>query len=106
LLASLEATIASPKRSSGGGSQPPRAIGSAPSDAASRIVEEAGALARALNTESDDRVVSEAAETIYQLLVGLRSRSIALRRVLVELARRRGRASTDDKPAKSDGPRT
>jgi phosphoribosyl-AMP cyclohydrolase / phosphoribosyl-ATP pyrophosphohydrolase len=106
LLASLEATIASPKRSGGGGSQPPRAIGGVPSDAASRIVEEAGALAHALDTESDDRVVSEAAETIYQLLVGLRSRSIALRRVLVELARRRGRAATDDQPAKSDAPRT
>ena len=40
--------------------------------------------------ESDDRVVSEAADTLYHVLVGLRWRAIPLRRVLAELARRAG----------------
>jgi phosphoribosyl-AMP cyclohydrolase / phosphoribosyl-ATP pyrophosphohydrolase len=43
---------------------------------------------RAVDGERDERVVSEAADTIYHVLIGLRSRSIALRRVLVELGHR------------------
>jgi phosphoribosyl-ATP pyrophosphohydrolase/phosphoribosyl-AMP cyclohydrolase len=97
LLASLEAAIASqsPHRKASGGSQPPRPPGAQPSEAAAKIVEEAGALARALDAEGDDRVVSEAAETLYQLMVGLRARAITFRRVLVELAQRRGPGASD-----------
>jgi phosphoribosyl-ATP pyrophosphohydrolase/phosphoribosyl-AMP cyclohydrolase len=50
----------------------------------------AGRFADALEKESDERVVLEAASTLYQLVLGLRSRSIALRRVLSELGRRLG----------------
>jgi phosphoribosyl-ATP pyrophosphohydrolase/phosphoribosyl-AMP cyclohydrolase len=53
-----------------------------------KLREEAGSLAQALEGSSDDRVVSEAADTLYQLLAGLGSRAIAFRRVLDELDRR------------------
>ena len=43
---------------------------------------------RSIESESDDRVVSEAADTLYHLVVALRWRAIPLRRVLAELARR------------------
>jgi phosphoribosyl-ATP pyrophosphohydrolase/phosphoribosyl-AMP cyclohydrolase len=75
VLAALEAGIESPAQTD------------MPAVAA-KMHEEAGQLAQALVQESDERVVSEAADTLYELLVGLRSRSIALRRVLTELARR------------------
>ena len=78
MLAALEASLAS---------------GAAPAGNATygRVREKAGDFVHAVDNERDERVVSEAADTLYHLLVGLRSRSIALRRVLVELARRLGR---------------
>jgi phosphoribosyl-ATP pyrophosphohydrolase/phosphoribosyl-AMP cyclohydrolase len=50
----------------------------------------AGDLARALASESDERVIHEAADTLHRLVVGLRARSISLRLVLAELATRLG----------------
>jgi phosphoribosyl-ATP pyrophosphohydrolase/phosphoribosyl-AMP cyclohydrolase len=78
LLASIEADLQStksPSREAAG------LIGA-------KLREEAGSLAQALEGSSDERVVTEAADTLYQLLAGLGSRSIALRRVLDELDRR------------------
>ncbi|MGO9837225.1 MAG: phosphoribosyl-AMP cyclohydrolase [Polyangiaceae bacterium] len=40
--------------------------------------------------ESDERAIQEAADTLYRIVVGLRARSIPVRRVLGELARRLG----------------
>lgn len=78
VLASLELTLSSDTATA----RP------TPGDAGSQVREQAGEFAHALEVESDERVVSEAADSIHGLLVGLRSRSIALRRVLAELARR------------------
>ncbi|MGD0674930.1 MAG: phosphoribosyl-AMP cyclohydrolase [Polyangiaceae bacterium] len=61
-----------------------------------KIVEAAEQLARGLERESNDRIVAAAADTIYALLVGLRSRSIGLRPVLVEMARRSDHGAEDD----------
>jgi phosphoribosyl-AMP cyclohydrolase / phosphoribosyl-ATP pyrophosphohydrolase len=72
MLAALEAALAS-------GAKLP---GDAPY---AKVREKAADFVRAVDGERDERVVSEAADTIYHVLVGLRSRSIALRRVLVEL---------------------
>jgi phosphoribosyl-AMP cyclohydrolase / phosphoribosyl-ATP pyrophosphohydrolase len=66
-----------------------------------KIREEAGELARALAAESDERVVSEAADLVYHMLVGLRSRGITLRRVLAELGRRLGTSGHDEKKSRS-----
>ena len=66
-----------------------------------KIREEADELARALVSESDARVVSEAADEIYHLLVGLLARSLDVRDVEAELARRFGLSGLAEKAARS-----
>jgi phosphoribosyl-ATP pyrophosphohydrolase/phosphoribosyl-AMP cyclohydrolase len=61
-----------------------------PPKIAAKVREEGDELARALEGESDQRVVSEAADVVYHALVGLIARGIALRDVEAELARRFG----------------
>lgn len=56
----------------------------------SKIREEAGELSDALDSESDERVASEAADVVYHTLVGLRLRNIPWRAVLAVLADRFG----------------
>src|SRR5262249_9519211 len=53
-----------------------------------KIEEEANELARALQSESESRVISEAADVLYHVLVGLLARGVKLRDVEAELARR------------------
>lgn len=65
-----------------------------------KIREEAGELARAVDEENDERVISEAADTLYHLLVGLRWRAIPFRRVLGELARRLGKSGHEEKASR------
>jgi len=67
---------------------------------ARKIREEADELGRALESESDERVVSEAADEIYHLLVGLLARGIALRDVEAELARRFGVSGLTEKASR------
>ncbi len=81
-LASLEAALAAGAKPSGVGGH-------------AKAYEKAGDFVRAVDNERDERVVSEAADTLYYLLVGLRSRSIGLRRVMVELARRLARSGLE-----------
>jgi phosphoribosyl-ATP pyrophosphohydrolase/phosphoribosyl-AMP cyclohydrolase len=78
ILTALEASLASASKATGDGLY-------------ARIRDKASDFVRAVEGERDERVVAEAADTLYHLLVGLRSRSISVRRVLVELARRLGR---------------
>jgi phosphoribosyl-ATP pyrophosphohydrolase/phosphoribosyl-AMP cyclohydrolase len=54
----------------------------------SKIEEEAGELTQALAGESDDRVLSEAADLLFHVLVGLRARGLDLRAVTQKLAAR------------------
>ena len=54
--------------------------------------------------ESDERVVSEAADVLYHLMVGLRWRAIPLRRVFAELARRVGTSGHEEKASRRPAP--
>ncbi len=65
-----------------------------------KITEEAGELARAIASETDARVVSEAADLLFHAMVGLRSRGVALRDVYAEIARRMGTSGHDEKRAR------
>lgn len=65
-----------------------------------KIIEEAGELAHAIAVESDERVVSEAADLVYHALVGLVHRGISLRAVEGELARRFGVSGLAEKAAR------
>jgi phosphoribosyl-ATP pyrophosphohydrolase/phosphoribosyl-AMP cyclohydrolase len=86
VLASLEAMTASRDKAHEGEAA---ALGT-------KIREGANDFAQAIAAESDERVVAQAAESLVQLVAGLRSRSISLRRVLTEVSRRltRGRLSS------------
>ena len=101
ILATLEAVLESRKTSTGEASYTKSLYEKGAPAIGAKIREEAGELAQAIEGESDNRVVSEAADTLYHLLVGLRSRSIPLREVLGELARRLGTGGHEEKAARS-----
>jgi phosphoribosyl-AMP cyclohydrolase / phosphoribosyl-ATP pyrophosphohydrolase len=100
VFAALESILESRKKSTGGESYTKGLYDSGATGIGAKISEDAGALAKALETENDERVVAEAAETLYHVLVGLRSRSITLRRVLAELARRVGRSAHPERESR------
>jgi len=56
--------------------------------AAKKVGEEAVELALAIQGETDERVVSEAADLLYHALVGLRARGLGLNAVVKELEQR------------------
>ena len=66
-----------------------------------KVTEEAGELCQALGSESDDRVVSEAADLLYHALVGLEARGIPADAVAAELWRRFGTSGLAEKAARS-----
>jgi len=85
LLAALEARL----RATAGGADAPEA--QAPIEGREEEVRtKAAAFAQSLESGSDADVVAAAADTLFELLAGLGSRSIPVRRVLAELARRAG----------------
>lgn len=65
-----------------------------------KLREEAGELADAIASESDERVASEAGDVIYHLLVGLLHRGSSLRAVAAVLAGRFGVSGHDEKRAR------
>jgi phosphoribosyl-ATP pyrophosphohydrolase/phosphoribosyl-AMP cyclohydrolase len=97
VLASVEASIATQtqnRSSSPPDVKPPGSNPEAPVVAA-LVLEKVGTLAKALETESNDRVIAEAADLVFRLVRALRSRSITLRQVLAEVARKRGFGATE-----------
>ena len=62
-----------------------------------KIREEADELARAIASESEARVASEAADVLYHVMVGLASRKVALRDVVEALAARAGTSGHEEK---------
>lgn len=67
---------------------------------AAKVEEEGNELARALQGEADDRVISEAADVTYHMLVGFQARGLSLRDLEVELARRFGVSGLAEKAAR------
>ncbi len=66
-----------------------------------KISEEAGELSEALNAETDERVIDEAADVIYHLLVGLTARGLSATDVWAELDRRSGVSGLVEKAQRS-----
>jgi phosphoribosyl-ATP pyrophosphohydrolase/phosphoribosyl-AMP cyclohydrolase len=100
LLAALEALLESRKAATASASYTKSLYDKGAKAIGEKICEEARELAQAIEGESDNRVISEAADTIYHLLVGLRARSIPLRRVLAELGRRLGTSGHEEKESR------
>lgn len=67
---------------------------------AEKIREEGDELARAVEGESDERVVSESGDVVYHMLVGLLFRKLGLRDVQAELARRFGTSGLVEKASR------
>ena len=65
-----------------------------------KIQEEAGELCAALAGESDDRVLSEAADLLFHMLVGLRARGLDLRGVAAKLAARANQSGHAEKASR------
>lgn len=68
-----------------------------------KICEEADELARAVAGETAERVVAEAADLVFHVLVALGSRDVTFDAVLGELDRRMGRSGHDEKRARKGG---
>ncbi len=100
ILDKLERTLESRKHATGQASYTKSLYDAGAPRIGAKIREEADELALAVEAETDDRVVSEAADVLYHVLVGLRWRSIPLRRVLAELARRVGTSGHREKAAR------
>jgi phosphoribosyl-ATP pyrophosphohydrolase/phosphoribosyl-AMP cyclohydrolase len=104
LLAMLENVLEDRKKSTGSTSYTKSLYdGGAPAIGA-KVREEADEFARALEKESDERMVSECADVVYHLLVGLRSRGVPLRKVLAELWNRFGTSGHEEKAARGQSP--
>ncbi|MDD5549630.1 MAG: bifunctional phosphoribosyl-AMP cyclohydrolase/phosphoribosyl-ATP diphosphatase HisIE [Sulfurovaceae bacterium] len=67
----------------------------------SKINEEANELCMAIENESDENVIYEAADLLYHSLVGLASRDISPDRVKQELARRFGMSGIEEKNSRN-----
>lgn len=68
-----------------------------------KITEEADELSRALQDESDERVISEAGDVLYHVLVGLRARNLDVRQVIEALAARAGTSGHAEKASRKQG---
>jgi phosphoribosyl-ATP pyrophosphohydrolase/phosphoribosyl-AMP cyclohydrolase len=101
LLSMLESVLEARKKSSGTASYTKSLYdGGAPAIAA-KVREEGDEFGQALEGESDERVVSEAADVIYHLMVGLRSRGVPVRKVLAELGGRFGKSGHEEKAGRA-----
>jgi phosphoribosyl-ATP pyrophosphohydrolase/phosphoribosyl-AMP cyclohydrolase len=71
-----------------------------------KIAEESGELAAELPAGTDERVISETADLLFHVMVGLTARKIPVEKVLLELARRFGTSGHTEKASRTKGPPT
>jgi phosphoribosyl-AMP cyclohydrolase / phosphoribosyl-ATP pyrophosphohydrolase len=69
-----------------------------------KIFEESGELAAELPAGTDERVISETADLLFHVMVGLTARKIPVEKVLLELARRFGTSGHAEKASRTPGP--
>lgn len=99
-LARLEAVLDARKASNAGKSYTKSLYDGGAAKIGDKVREEADELARALASESDERLVSEAADVLFHVLVALRSRSVSLRDVLACLESRAGTSGHEEKASR------
>jgi phosphoribosyl-ATP pyrophosphohydrolase/phosphoribosyl-AMP cyclohydrolase len=104
LLATLEAVLEDRKKSTAAASYTKSLYEKGAAAIGAKVREEADEFGRAIEGETDERVVSEAADVIYHLMVGLMSRGVPLRKVLAELANRFGTSGHQEKAARGQAP--
>lgn len=99
-LLSLEEEIRQRANSTAAKSYTRHLLDGGPARIAGKVTEEAGELSQALQSESDERVISEAADVLYHTLVGLRARGLDWRRVIEALAARAGQSGHAEKASR------
>jgi phosphoribosyl-ATP pyrophosphohydrolase/phosphoribosyl-AMP cyclohydrolase len=100
-LGGLEATLEARKGATSASSYTKSLFEKGAPAISAKLAEEAEELGRALASESDERVASEAADLLYHLLVGLRWRNVPWRGVLAALASRVGTSGHAEKAART-----
>ena len=103
VLTALERVIAARKGADSSRSYTARLLAGGVPAAGAKVAEEAGELVQAAAGEADDRVVAEAADLVYHVLVLLACRDVPLADVELELARRFGVSGLDEKAARATG---
>lgn len=101
-LAELEREIEDRKQSSAQKSYTRHLLDGGAPRIGGKIREEAGELAKAIASESDERVASEAADVLYHVLVGLSARGLTLRDAVAVLARRAGTSGHEEKARRGE----
>lgn len=101
LLSRLEATLEGRKSGTTAQSSYVRSLYDAGAEKiGAKVREEADELARAVAGESNERVVSEAADVLFHVMVALRLRSVSIADVLSELERRTGTSGHAEKASR------
>jgi phosphoribosyl-ATP pyrophosphohydrolase/phosphoribosyl-AMP cyclohydrolase len=96
-LAELGEVLEARKRSSAEQSYTKSLLEGGATKIGAKLREEAGELAAALESESDERVLSEAADLLFHAMVGLAHRGLALRQVIEVLSQRTGQSGHAEK---------
>jgi phosphoribosyl-ATP pyrophosphohydrolase/phosphoribosyl-AMP cyclohydrolase len=101
IVATIEAILDARKKSTAKSSYTKSLYDQGAPAIGAKLREEAGELADAVASEGDERVISEAADVLYHVLVALRWRSIGFRDVLAALAKRIGTSGHEEKARRS-----
>ena len=99
-LSELGEVLESRKQSSAEKSYTKSLLDGGPDKIGAKIREEAGELAAALANESDERVLSEAADVLFHAMVGLTQRGLTLRQVIEVLSKRSGLSGHAEKASR------
>lgn len=100
-LARLDRVLAQRRQASAAKSYTKSLYDGGPARIGAKLREEAGELATAVEAETDERVVSEAADVLFHAMVALRSRGLGIEAVLAELARRSGMSGHTEKSSRN-----
>lgn len=101
VLEALEQVIVARKGGDASRSYTARLLAGGVDAAGAKVTEEAGEFVQAAAAETDDRVVSEAADLIYHAIVLLACRDVSLELVAGELSRRFGVSGLAEKAARA-----
>lgn len=97
VLARLDAVLLARRQATAEKSYTKSLYDGGPGKIGEKLREEADELSRAVANEADERVVSEAADVLFHVMVALRSRGLGIDAVLRELSRREGTGGHDEK---------
>lgn len=101
VLLALDRVIAARRGESPDRSYTSRLLAGGVEKAGGKVAEEAEEFVRAAAGEADERVVSEAADLLYHMLVLLACRGLSLQPVVAELARRFGTSGLIEKASRA-----